>query len=62
LDADGRLYFQSEDGVGVIVKAGKSFTELARNTLEEKTYSSYAAVDGALFIRTAQRLYRFQKR
>jgi outer membrane protein assembly factor BamB len=58
--ADGRVYFQSEDGVGIVVKAGKSFAELARNELKEKTYASYAAVDGALFIRTEKRLYRFQ--
>jgi hypothetical protein len=62
MDADGRVYFQSEDGVGIVVKAGNSFTELARNALEEKTYASYAAVDDALFIRTEKRLYRFQTR
>jgi outer membrane protein assembly factor BamB len=60
LEAEGRVYFQSEDGVGITVKAGKRFEELSRNLLEEKTYASHAAVDGALFIRTEKRLYRFQ--
>jgi len=41
---------------------GKDFEELARNSLDEKTYASYAAADGALFIRTGTRLYRFQSR
>jgi outer membrane protein assembly factor BamB len=62
LDANGRIYFQSEDGVGIVVKAGKRFEELGRNALEEKTYASYAAADEALFIRTEKRLYRFQSR
>ena len=62
IEADGRVYFQSEDGVGIVIKAGKRFEELARNRLEETTYASYAVADEALFIRTDKRLYRFQSR
>jgi outer membrane protein assembly factor BamB len=61
LFADGRIYFQSEQGTGVVVAASKEFKELARNELEERTLASYAVGDGALFIRTAEHLLRVQK-
>jgi outer membrane protein assembly factor BamB len=60
--AAGRSYFQTEDGVGIVVKAGKQFELLARNPLDERTLASYAVAEDALFIRTAKCLYRFQSR
>jgi outer membrane protein assembly factor BamB len=62
LVADGRIYFQSEDGTAVIIKAGTQFQQLARNELGERTLASYAVVDGALFIRTEENLYRIEAR
>jgi outer membrane protein assembly factor BamB len=62
MEAAGRIYFQSEDGVGIVVKAGKQYEEVARNTLDEKTYASFAADDSGLYVRTATRLYKFQSR
>jgi outer membrane protein assembly factor BamB len=62
LFADGKVYFQSEDGVGVVVKAAKKFEQLGKNALGETTYSSYAVADGALFIRTEKNLYRIEAR
>jgi outer membrane protein assembly factor BamB len=62
MDAGGRVYFQSEDGVSIVIKAGKRFEELGRNSLDEKTYASYAVAEDALFVRTDKRLYRFQSR
>lgn len=56
--AEGRLYFQNESGVGFVVKPGKQFELLAKNDLGERTLASYAVTDGALFIRTAEHLYR----
>ncbi len=56
--AEGRVYFQNEEGVGFVVKAGKSFELLAKNELGERTLASYAVDDGALFIRGAENLYR----
>jgi hypothetical protein len=58
--ADGKIYLQSEQGVGFVLKAGKTFEQIARNPLQERTLASYAAVDGALYIRTAKSLYKFQ--
>jgi outer membrane protein assembly factor BamB len=56
--ADGRVFFPSEDGECVVIAADVEFEELARNDLGEQTLASYAVGDGALFIRTAEHLYR----
>ena len=58
LFADGKIYFQSEQGVGTVIKAGKTFEVISRNPMNEKTLASYAASDGALFLRTEKHLYR----
>lgn len=60
--ADGKIYFQSEEGLGTVVRASTTFQVLARNDLKERTLASYAAADGALFVRTAEHLYRFEER
>jgi outer membrane protein assembly factor BamB len=58
---DGRIYLQSEKGRGVVLAADKKFRQLAENPLEERTLASYAVGDGALFIRTAEHLFRISK-
>jgi outer membrane protein assembly factor BamB len=60
LYADGKVYFQAEDGTAVVIRAARVFNQLARNDLGERTLASYAAADGALFIRTQEHLYRIQ--
>jgi outer membrane protein assembly factor BamB len=60
--ADGKLYFQNEEGTGFVVKAGTKFEVLAKNELKERTLASYAAADGAIFLRTAKHLYRIANR
>lgn len=59
--ADGRLYFQNEEGIGYVLKAGKTYETIAKNELGERTLASYAVDDGALYIRGAQHLYRIGK-
>jgi outer membrane protein assembly factor BamB len=61
LYGDGKIYFQAEDGTAVVVRAGKRFEQLARNSLAERALASYAASENALFIRTEKRLYRIQE-
>jgi len=56
--ADGKIYFQNENGTGTVVKASREFVKLAENKLEERSLASYAVTDGTLFIRTAGHLYR----
>ncbi|MBI1368787.1 MAG: PQQ-binding-like beta-propeller repeat protein [Planctomycetes bacterium] len=58
IDAGERIYVQSEEGLGVVLKAGKQFEVLARNDLGERSLASYAVSDGSLFIRTEEHLYR----
>jgi len=60
--ADGKIYAQSEQGVGIVLKPGNRFVELARNRLEARTFSSYAVADNALFIRTERALYRIEQK
>lgn len=50
--ADGRLYFASEDGEVVVVKAGPTFEVLATNVMSEVIMSSPAISGGLIFIRT----------
>lgn len=59
---DGRIYFQNEEGLGVVIKAGQEFAKLASNPLHERTLASYAVGEGSLFIRTERQLYRIQAR
>lgn len=60
LYSDGRLYFLNEEGEGIVVQAGKTFKELARNALDEQSLASYAVVEQSLLIRTESHLYRVQ--
>jgi outer membrane protein assembly factor BamB len=50
--ADGRLYFASEDGEVLVVRAGPVFEVLATNTMSEVIMASPAVSAGMLFIRT----------
>lgn len=56
--ADGKIYFQSEAGLGIVIKAGKTFQLLAENDLGEPSLASPAIVDGAIFIRTEHHLWK----
>jgi outer membrane protein assembly factor BamB len=59
--AEGKIYFQNEEGVGYVVKASREFQQLAANPLGERSLASYAIGEGALFIRTASHLFRVQQ-
>jgi outer membrane protein assembly factor BamB len=55
--ANGRIYFQSEQGTGTVAKAGKKFEKLAENALGERTLASYAIAGGRIYIRSDKHLY-----
>ena len=59
--ADGKIYAQSEEGVGTVLKPGKTFEVLAKNDLKERPLASFAVDDGALYIRAAKHLFRIQQ-
>ena len=56
--ANGRIYFQNEEGIGVVVKAGQEFQKLSSNDLGERTLASYAVANDAFYIRTEQHLFK----
>lgn len=55
--ADGKLFVQSEEGMGTVLKPGKKFEVLAKNDLKERTLASFAVNDGAIYIRSAEHLF-----
>lgn len=59
--ADGCIYFLNEDGESTVVAAGKPFQKLATNKLDGATLASMAVSGGALFIRTAENLYKLEQ-
>ncbi len=58
LAADGKVYFPNDAGACTILEASKQFKMLGRNELKEKMQASFAAANGALYIRTLEHLYR----
>ncbi|MBX3441164.1 MAG: PQQ-like beta-propeller repeat protein [Planctomyces sp.] len=62
LAADGRIYAQDEQGTAHVFAPGPKFERLAENQFADggRTYASYAAIDGALFIRSESHLYRIE--
>ena len=59
--AGGKIYFVSEAGVANVISIGKKFKLLAKNDLRERSLASPAVADDALFIRTAEHLWKFQR-
>ena len=56
--AENRIYFQSEEGVGYVIKPGKIFELISENDLGERSLASYAVTDKALFIRTQSHVWK----
>jgi outer membrane protein assembly factor BamB len=56
--ADGRIYFQSEEGKTTVVEPGIEFRALSTNRLNESTLASMAVSSGSFFLRTSGHLYR----
>ncbi len=59
--ADGKIYLTSEQGDGTLVEASRTFNKLGEFDLGEKTFASFAAVEGVMYVRTETKLYRFGK-
>jgi outer membrane protein assembly factor BamB len=60
--ADGRLYFQSEEGTTTVAAPGPVVRPLAVNQLDGLMLASLAVSNGALFVRTDTHLYRIGNR
>jgi outer membrane protein assembly factor BamB len=58
VDADGRIYFLSEDGVATVIAPGPAFRVVAVNRLDGATLASMAIARRSIFIRSNTHLYR----
>ena len=55
--ADGRLYFANEDGDIFVVRAGRSYQEIARNEMKDVIMATPAVSDGLMVVRTLNHVY-----
>ena len=55
--ADGKLYFSNEDGDVIVVRAGRTYQELAKNSMKEVIMSTPAISDGTIVVRTLGHVY-----
>ena len=55
--ADGKIYFLSQTGETIVVKAGRVPQILARNDLGERLVASPAISAGRIFLRSDARLF-----
>ncbi len=58
LAAGDRIYFFTNEGTTVVVKAGAQYEELAKNTLPLERIYGVAVVDGALLLRSGRKLIK----
>lgn len=61
LYADGKVYFQSEEGDTTVVRAGTTYEVVAKSSLGERTLASYGVTGRALLIRGESNLYRIEQ-
>ena len=52
--ADGKIYIASEEGDVFVVRAGRTFEQLAKNPLGEISMATPAISEGLLYFRTGQ--------
>jgi outer membrane protein assembly factor BamB len=52
-----RLYISSQSGITYVVREGKNFEVIAKNTLNDGNFASFAIAGDELFIRSFQNLY-----
>lgn len=57
--ANGRVLFLNETGLATWVKADKAFAVLGTNELPGRTFATPAFLDGAMYLRTDEVLYKF---
>lgn len=58
---NGKVFCLSEDGDTFVIKAGREYQLLGKNSLDEMCMATPAISRGSLFIRTASQLYRITK-
>ncbi len=58
--AEGRVYLANEDGKVAVLRAGGEWEVIEVNDLDEGCYATPALVDGQIYLRTSEALYRFE--
>jgi len=58
---DGKVYFVSEGGETIVVKAGRTFEIVSRNKLDGHFVASPAASGGRVFLRADDRVFAVGK-
>jgi len=61
VNAEGRIYFFSEEGKTTVIEARRQFKILAENQLEDGFMASPAIAGRAFLLRTRTHLYRIEK-
>ena len=56
--AGNRIYFLTENGTTIVLESSGQYKEIARNDLDEMSLASPAIAGGAIYIRTATKLYK----
>ncbi len=59
--ANGRVLFLNESGLATWVKADKEFAVLGTNEVPGRTFATPAFLDGAMYLRTDENLYKFSQ-
>jgi outer membrane protein assembly factor BamB len=59
--ANGKLFLLSEDGDTFVIRAGREYKLLGKNSLDEMCMATPAIAGGSLVIRTASNLYRISR-
>jgi outer membrane protein assembly factor BamB len=60
--ADGKLYLASEDGDVFVVKAGRQYELLAKNTMDQPLMATPALTQGMLIVRGEHAIYALGER
>ena len=58
--AGNRIYFLTEGGSTIVLGAADQYEEIAKNDLDEMSLASPAIAGGAIYIRTATKLYKIK--
>lgn len=61
IEANGKIYVASRNGIVTVLEAGNKFKILAKNDLKELITATPAVVDNKLYVRTDKALYAFGK-
>lgn len=59
--ADGRIYVGNRDGATFVIKPGRTYELLATNRLDGQIMATPAALGRAIYLRTADAVYRLEK-